>query len=581
MEFNMTTSTRILLIDDDELDRMAVKRVLKHASSTYEVVEASTGEQGLKLALTQEFDAVLLDYRLPDVDGLDVLVKMRTKNCRQVAIIVLSRMEDEQLAEECIDAGAQDFMLKDDVSDRRLTRAIRQAKQRFAMEEKLHQAQIDLKQIAEHDRLTGLANRYCFEVALQMELARAKRGNGHIAVVLLDLDDFKSVNDTLGHDAGDALLNGVAERLSTAVRDSDLLARLGGDEFVVLVNDINRDDQAALLGQRLLQSLHDPIAVAGTQMVVSTSIGIAIFGDKYGSSIDLMKSADLALYQAKREGRNRIHFYSDTLNQEVQRRTRIEYDLRSAIANEQFRVFYQAKVSADGETLVGMEALLRWEHPTRGLLAPDEFLSIAEEKGLMSPIGDWVLRTTCKQLKQWKPALEALDLRVSMAINLSAIQMRSDLLVDLVIDSMAENGLSADYIEFEITENTLIENTAQCAKVLQSLADLGVTLSLDDFGTGYSSLQHLKLFPINALKIDREFVSKVGLSEWDNQLMAAMISIAKILNLTVIAEGVETTEQAQFCRDHGCDVLQGYYFSRPIPANEFESRYFTQVALSE
>ncbi len=577
----MTTTTRILLIDDDELDRMAIKRLLQHADSTCRVVEANTGKHGLELALTEEFDAVLLDYRLPDIDGIDVLAKMRSSAYQRMAVIVLSRIEDERLAEQCIDAGAQDFLLKDEVSGRRLTRAIRQAKQRFAMEEKLHQAQVDLKHIAECDRLTGLANRYCFEVALQMELARTKRGSGRLAVVLLDLDDFKNVNDTLGHDAGDVLLKTVAKRLSGAARDSDLLARLGGDEFVVLVNDIKRDDQVSLLAQRLLTSLHDPIIVAGTELIVSTSIGIAILDAEHNTAVDLMKCADLALYQAKREGRNRTHFYSNNLNQEVQRRTRIEYDLRSAIAHNQFRVFYQAKVAATGEVLVGMEALLRWQHPIHGLLAPDAFLDIAEEKGLMAPIGDWVLQTTCKQLKQWKPALERLGLRVSIAINLSAIQMRSDTLVDLVMHNMVENGLSAGCIEFEITENTLIENTEQCAKVLHSLAGLGVTLSLDDFGTGYSSLQHLKLFPINALKIDREFVAKVGRGERDNQLMAAMISVAKILNLEVIAEGVETVEQAEFCRAHGCDVLQGYYFSRPIPAEDFEARYLASAILVE
>ena len=576
----MTSPTRILIIDDDELDRMAARRALSRASFTIEVVEASTGEEGLALYATQAFDAVLLDYRLPDIDGLDVLSRMRASEHKQAAVIVLSRQEDERLAELCIDAGAQDFLLKDEISERRLTRAIRQAKQRFAMEEKLHQAQVDLKHIAERDRLTGLANRYCFEVALQMELARTKRGKGHLAVVLLDLDDFKTVNDTLGHDAGDVLLNTVAERLSTAVRDSDLLARLGGDEFVVLVNDIKRDDQVDLLAQRLLHSLHDPIDLNGTKWIVSTSIGISILDAEHDTSMDLMKCADLALYQAKREGRNRIHFYSDSLNQEVQRRTSIEYDLRSAIANDQFRVFYQAKVAANGQTLVGMEALLRWQHPTRGLLAPDAFLDIAEEKGLMAPIGDWVLRTTCRQLMQWKPALETLGLKISLAVNLSAIQMRSDSLADLVIRTMGEYGLSAGCLEFEITENTLIENTDQCAKVLQSLADLGVTLSLDDFGTGYSSLQHLKLFPINALKIDRDFVAKVGQDERDNQLVAAMISVAKILNLSVVAEGVETAEQAEFCRVHGCDVLQGYYFSRPISAEDFEARYLAPIALA-
>jgi len=569
----MTAPTRILLIDDDELDRMAVRRALSRAAFEIEITEADTGAKGLDFALTREFDAVLLDYRLPDIDGLDVLKKMRDNDRKQSAVIVLSRQEDERLAELCIDAGAQDFLLKDEVNERRLTRAIRQAKQRFSMEEKLYQAQVDLKHIAERDRLTGLANRYCFEVALQMELARVRRGNGRLAVLLLDLDDFKAVNDTLGHEAGDVMLNTVAQRLSTAVRDSDLLARLGGDEFVVLVNDIQRDDQVALLAQRLLTSLHAPIVLGGVERMVSTSIGIAIYDDALEGAVDLMKCADLAMYQAKREGRNRVHFYSENLNLEVQRRTSVEYDLRNALARDEFRVFYQAKVTANGEALVGMEALLRWQHPTRGLLAPDAFLDVAEEKGLMVPIGDWVLRTTCLQLKQWKPTLERLGLRLTLAVNLSALQMQSDSLSDLVVHTLSEYGLSASCLEFEITENTLIENTEQCAKVLHELSDLGVTLSLDDFGTGYSSLQHLKVFPINALKIDREFVAKVGQDARDDQLVAAMISVAKILNLTVIAEGVETAEQAAFCRVNGCDILQGYYFSRPIPAQEFETRF--------
>ena len=570
----MTHPLRLLLIDDDELDRLSITRILNQQTSmVVEVCEARTGDVGLTLIQEQQFDAILLDFRLPDQSGLDVLRKLRADGVRRTAIIMLSNQEDDALAEQCIEAGAQDFLQKAEVSGRRLTRAIRHAQQRYAMEETLRCSHEKLRDLAEHDGLTGLVNRYGLEVALQLAVARAQRHKTKLAILFLDLDKFKEVNDTLGHHVGDDLLKIVAQRLSSVVRDSDLVARLGGDEFVVLVPDMVRDDQINLLAERALKTLQLPMFIGTSELVMSASIGVAVLGSCAENSTDLMKYADIAMYQAKQEGRNQIRFYSDGIHQAVQARANIEYDLRQALEQGQLRVYYQAQMTADSGVVKGIEALLRWEHPERGLLLPEEFLVTAEEMGLIVPIGDWVLRTACLQLSQWQKRSETADLRLVIAVNLSAIQIRGDRLLQSVDDALSQSQLPSSCLELEITENALIDDTGHTMYILNRLVARGVALSLGDFGIGYSTLQHLKQLSIQALKIDQEFVSAIGQGVQNDRLLSAMICFAQTLKLTVIAEGVETREQADFCREHGCDLLQGFYYSKPVPAEEFEAQF--------
>ena len=577
-EATASVPMRLLLVDDDELDRMTIARALRQSGLAVDITEAFTAADGLRLAGAGHFDAILLDYSLPDQNGLELLQALRATHADRAAIIMLTRHEDDTLAAQCIDGGAQDFLLKDEVNGRRLSRAIRQAQQIHAMGEQLRASNERLRKLAEHDRLTGLANRYSFEVALHLAVARAQRKDSRIAVMLLDLDNFKNVNDTLGHDVGDLLLQAVAGRLASAVRASDLVARLGGDEFVVLAQDLDRDAQANLLAERLLGSLQAPILAGGVELRVTTSIGVAVFEHADINTMDMMKCADIAMYRAKSDGRNQIHFYSSKLHEAVQRRSATERDLRLALGRGQFELYYQAQVAAVSRRVVGVEALLRWRHPERGLLLPGEFLAVAEEMDLMESIGAWVLHTACHQLGRWRAALPAAE-PLSIAVNVSALQMGGGQLVGTVERALAESGLPGERLELEITESVLIDDPIQTAAVLDQLAQRGVQLSLDDFGTGYSSMQHLKLFPIHVLKIDRAFVCAIGQDRKDERLFDALVRFAKTLGLTVVAEGVETLEQAAFCRQVGCDRLQGYHYATPLPAGEFEHRFLAKRAV--
>ncbi|MBC3917705.1 EAL domain-containing protein [Undibacterium sp. CY18W] len=568
---------QILIIDDDELDRRSVIRAMKQVPVSVNIVEAKNALDGLLKAKATAFDVILLDYRLPDRDGIEVLKSLRLDKAHHAAIIMLTNQEDITLTEQAIEAGAQDFLLKEEVNARRLLRALHQARHRHKLETELNRSYDQLRELAEHDALTGLANRYDFERALEFAASRAKRENlhGKLGVLLLDLDRFKNVNDTYGHAIGDQLLIKVARRLGATTRGSDLLARLGGDEFVVLVQDMERVDQAILLATRIVDAFKKPILLDGLEWDVTMSIGIAVFGSCASDATELMKCADIAMYRAKQEGRNQSHFYSDQLHQAVRHRMHLERDLRYALKNNQLKVHYQAKINALDGSLGGMEALLRWHHPQEGILAPGTFLPMAEELGLMFEIDQWVMRTACTQLQQWRSLPHLNVQHLSVAVNVSSIQLQGDNLLTTVDNALAVSGLDPVCLELEITENALIRDPEHVASILLKLAARKLKLSLDDFGTGYSSFSHLKNFPIHIIKIDQSFIAGIGRGASQERLLAAMIAFAKTLELTLVAEGVETAEQARFCTDRGCELLQGFYYSRPLSAEQFEIDFLT------
>ncbi|MDY7540173.1 EAL domain-containing protein [Undibacterium sp. 5I1] len=567
------SSLRLLLIDDDALDRQSVMRSLRQSAVVCEIVEATNAQSGLAFASEQHFDAILLDYRLPDQDGIEVLRLLRNGPFESVVILMLSGVDDELIAERCLQLGAQDFLLKTEVTGRGLIRSVRQARQRYVIENELKESREQLRQLSEHDQLTGLINRRGFELALETAVARVRRSKSNLAVLLLDLDDFKSVNDTLGHEAGDRLLIEIARRLGTVVRDSDILCRLGGDEFVVLMTNFEHEDQPALLADRIVVMLQCPISTGVTEQIITTSIGIALLDVSTNNGDDLLKFADVAMYQAKQDGRNQSRFYSASLQETVEFRSLMKNDLYKALEREEFLVFYQAQINSVDGSLGGMEALVRWQHPRFGLLSPIAFMSVAEETGLIVDIGNWVLRQSCQQLKEWQQRFPAKCSNLVVAVNLSAIQIKQIGLAKLVFDVLAESGLDAGNLELEITESALIRDPSSSVAVLSAIAEQGIHFSLDDFGTGYSSLDHLKLFPVTVLKIDKGFISTIGDSAKSERLLMAIIAFAKALEMKVVAEGVETKEQAAFCIRYGCDLLQGYYYSRPIPASEFEAAF--------
>lgn len=537
----------------------------------FEIYQSNTIENGLHHAANQHFDAILLNCTGTGQDDVPLLHRLRTSSAQGVALIIVSCHDDEDFARQCMQAGAHDCLLQDEISPRRLMSVIRQARQRHVMELTIRKSHEQLRLLAECDSLTGLANRRGFELALNSFIARSKRNHGALAVLLLDLDDFKSVNDTLGHAAGDQLLIEIAQRLSATVRDDDFLCRLGGDEFVVLTANLERDEQAALLADRLIAAFQTPILLGTHQLIVTTSIGIAVHDHTIQSSADLLKHADVAMYRAKHEGRNQSRFYCEKLHGAVEYAAGIKRDLHYALERREFQVYYQAQVNATDHSLGGIEALLRWHHPRLGMLMPTEFIPMAEENGMIVKIGKWVLEDACKQFKQWETRQPARFQDMAISINLSAVQLRECSLLNSITETMDQYQLGKHKVGLEITESSLIGDHHSANHTLSALAARHITLSLDDFGTGYSSLQHLQAFPINVLKIDKCFIATIGQDAKSEQLLVAMIRFAQTLQLKVVAEGVETEAQARFCTEHGCDLLQGYYFSIPTPAHEFEA----------
>jgi diguanylate cyclase (GGDEF)-like protein len=448
---------------------------------------------------------------------------------------------------------------------RRLAENVSFALQNFDRADEKIQADQQIQYLATHDGLTGLPNRMMFNQLLEQSIKLARCDGSKCAVLFIDLDRFKVINDSLGHAVGDALLVEVAKRLRRSVRASDVVARLGGDEFVIVLSEIFDGDQIALVARKVLSGLLPPLNLAGHDCRTTGSIGIAIFPDNGDDAQTLTKNADMAMYLAKEEGKNDLRFYSAEIKSQSIERLMLESSLRHALELNQFTLHYQPKIEAATGRINGVEALLRWRHPDLGDLPPMKFIPLAEETGLIIPIGRWVLRTACAQNMAWqRQGLPA----ISMAVNLSPRQFLDDHLLRDVDDVLKETGMPAHLLQLEITESMVMQNVARAIKLLDEIQDRGVRLAIDDFGTGYSSMSLMKQFPIDTIKIDRSFVRDLAGNAQDRAIATAIISMGKALGLTVVAEGVETTEQDAFLRGHSCDELQGFLFSKGVPADD-------------
>lgn len=427
-------------------------------------------------------------------------------------------------------------------------------------------AESEIQQLINYDTLTGLPNRSLLHDRLHQAIAQSAREKHLLGILVLDLDRFKGVNETLGHKAGDKLLKSVGKRLQACVRDSDTLARLGGDEFVALLVGLTHEEGITTVAKKILAIVSEPVYIDGHEIYSTCSIGIAVYPMDGDDSHTLLKHADLAMYQAKELDRNNFQFFSRDMNIKVLERMMLENSMRKALERDEFFLVYQPQVDTRTGRITGMEALLRWQHPDLGLLAPDKFIYLAEDNGFIISLGEWVLRTACRQNKIWQDqGLPA----VRVAVNLSAKQFGQYHLDEVIASTLLDTGLEPQWLELEITESTIMKDAEKNTVILQKFKEMGITLAIDDFGTGYSSLSYLKLFPLSRLKIDRAFVRDITTNPDDAAIAEIIIDIARTLKLSVIAEGVETRAQMQFLSFNNCVEMQGYLFSRPVRAEEF------------
>jgi diguanylate cyclase (GGDEF)-like protein/PAS domain S-box-containing protein len=424
-------------------------------------------------------------------------------------------------------------------------------------------AEEKIRQLAYYDVLTGLPNRGMFLERLHQTLSQAQRDREKVNLIFLDLDNFKDVNDTQGHDVGDQLLKSVAERLSVCMRDSDVLARLGGDEFVVVCPSLATQDSIAAIVQRIQAVFTDPFELDGRQVYTSASIGIAVYPDDSLDATTLFRCADTAMYQAKNEGRAQFRFFSPELNQKIMQRVELENSLRKGLEKQEFFLHYQPLWDLKTSKMAGVEVLLRWQSSDYGLMQPSTFISLLEDSGLINNVGEWVLRTACKQMREWTIS-EHRDLK--MAVNISGKQMKHPRFLEMLTTIIQETGVDPHNLELEFTESVIMDNVENTVEIFRKLKEMGIQLSIDDFGTGYSSLNYLKHFPVDRIKIDRSFVSDVYNNQSDAAIIEAIVSMAQSLSLRVVAEGVENSDQLHSLSQLGCDEVQGYYLAMPMHA---------------
>ena len=555
----------ILLVDDRPENALALESILEPLGQ--DLVRADSGEQALKQLLRRDFALILLDVQMPGLDGFETArhIKSRQRSRHIPIIFMTANDREEEDALRGYSVGAADYILKPFHPD-----ILRSKVSVFLDLHRLKGEADSLAHRALHDSLTGLPNRVLFVDRLEMALAGLARRSSQVAVLFLDLDGFKLVNDRLGHEAGDELLTEIARRLSQVMRPSDTVARFGGDEFTVLAEGYTSEAQVVATAERIRTALSEPFLLEAGEATIGTSIGIALASGTGTDAEPLIREADAAMYRAKRAGGSRHELYDVAMRRRAAMRLRTESSLHQAIEREEFRVFYQPKVEIATGQIFGVEALVRWQHPDRGLLGPGEFIALAEETLLIVPLGAWVLREALRQGSEWR-SRHAAAASLTMAVNLSAHQLARSDLCDVVADSLEQAGVDPGLLCLEITESVAMEEAEATIAALRRLRELGVELAIDDFGSGYSSLSYLRSFPVDILKIDRSFVQGLGRDRRNASIAGAIVSLAHALDLTAIAEGVETEAQLAELRGLGCDVAQGFLFARPAAPEELEA----------
>jgi diguanylate cyclase (GGDEF)-like protein len=597
-EANNVVGPRLLIVDDVRDNRVILRRRFERRG--FDVVEAESGLAALEFIAKESFDLVLLDIMMPGIDGIETLKRIRAqKSASALPVIMVTGKTASENMVEALQLGANDYVTKPVDFAVALARVEAQISRKRAEEQaafasdELRKANEDLelrveertsrlieanqklkKEIADreelqaksqylayHDSLTGLGNRLLFKEHLEEALRDNSMAPHLVAVLFLDLDGFKSVNDTLGHSVGDLLLKSIATKLRDILRPTDRISRLGGDEFAILQMSGAQPASSLALAEEVLAIVGQQSTIDGHDVTVGGSIGIAFGSPGETDAEIILKSADLAMYSAKSDGRGTYRVFDPEMDSIVQARRILEKDLRTAFSQTEFRLFYQPLVNLRSKKVKAFEALIRWEHPERGLIPPSEFIPAAEEMGLIVPLGEWVLRQACAQAMDWPD-------EICVSVNLSPLQFSKGNLVSTVVSALASSGLPGSRLELEITESILLEKSERNISILNQLRGLGIRISMDDFGTGYSSIGYLRSFPFDKIKIDQSFVRDLLVDEGSLAIVRAIASLGVSFGITTTAEGVETEEQMRCLNLEGCIEVQGYFFSKPVPANE-------------
>ena len=554
----------VVLADDDPSIRLMVRHVLE--SEDFDIVEASDGLEALKAVEKHHPALILLDAVMPGIDGFTTCQQIKDKGYTDIPVMMITGLDDDASVERAYEVGAIDFITKP-IKWAVLKHRVKSVVAKVIAERKV-------KLLAYRDTLTGLPNRLLFADRLEQAVVRSERTRTSMALMLIDIDDFKLVNDSFGHDAGDKLIKAVGDLISKSLRRADTIARLGGDEFAVIIEGIDGPDDAISIADNLTTILEHNVRLDDQETYTSASIGIAVYPGDGKDARTLLKNSDTAMYRAKESGRHCFQFYKPEMSVSAMERLDLENSLKAAFENDEFLIHYQPVVDLHKNEVVGVEALLRWHHPEKGMIQPNDFVSVVEDCGLIVALGEWMINSVCKQVKLWHDAgLE----KQNVSINLSPRQFKEQDLVTLFTQALAENGIEGSSLSVEVTERTLIDNVGEVEKTLKKLREMGLRILLDDFGTGYASLAYLKEFPVDVVKIDHVFIAGIPDNQDDSAIVDAIAGLTRGLKLALHAEGVENERQLNVLKGLGCQFAQGYYWSKPLPGNEYEQFYMNQI----
>lgn len=527
------------------------------------IVVVNDGEQAINQITRTHFDIVILPLVLPDLDILTLVGMTQNKLAGGTSFIAVAEQIDDGLIKKCLTKGIDEIVSPEQLSKTLLYKVYARSVSRLGLYQALSTQSQDIKHVTRTDKLTGLKNRDFFLSSLKGLIQRAHRGKLTASLILIDVDNFKSCNDYYGHYVGDMYLQKAANELTKVCREGDLVCYFGGDEFAILAHNLDSGTALYNFANRLQHVFSSPIECMGHKLELGASIGVAMYPDSALDDKELLKAAEIAMYKAKQAGKNKFYFYSKVLHEQLEEQLSIENSLLQGIENNEFCLYYQPQIAMRPTRIVGVEALVRWHHPTLGLLSPDRFIPFAETSGKIVPLGQWIMAQACQQLVSWRNQGVVSD-DFKMSINVSAVQLAEDSFTEQFLDCLSHYNLPPKSVELEIVESVLIHDMEIVKNTIAELVDSGVGFAVDDFGTGYSSLAYLRDLPVTTLKVDRSFVMGLPSDAKGCNLLKALISMASSLEMNVVVEGVETFEQATLCEKYKAEVLQGYYFSKPI-----------------